>query len=196
MPTIYAKSYGDAARNTLQGSQQLPRCSSSSQGLPPTEWRPRCTIENHPRYKDAVAARDEARRQLAHTVVSAPLRHCDQRAVASIANILPHATAFNIVSTDRVWVQASPKETELTTSNLDRRRRRDRQLARPTMERHCRQHQPGVCVELFAAAGGKYQRQLGQGGAADTDAGQRHQYARQASIARGNERRAKRRDRT
>jgi len=33
---------------------------------------PDAPIENHPRYKDAVATRDEAARQLAHTIVRAP----------------------------------------------------------------------------------------------------------------------------
>ncbi len=34
-----------------------------------------------------------------------------------------------------------------------------------------RKHQPGIGLELLAAAGGEHQRQLGQGGAADSDAG-------------------------
>ena len=108
----------DAARNTLQGSQQkLASLQQQLAGLAANlNGDPDASIENHPRYKDAVAARDEARRQLAHTVVSAPF--------AGIVTNVPSlqrgqylaaaATAFNIVSTDRVWVQASPKETELT----------------------------------------------------------------------------------
>src|SRR6267154_428074 len=62
------------------------------------------------------AARDEAKRQLAHTVVRAPFAGI----VTNVPSLQPGqylaaaATGFNIVSTDRVWVQASPKETELT----------------------------------------------------------------------------------
>src|SRR6267154_1290353 len=108
----------DAARNTLQGSQQkLASLQQQLAGLAANlNGDPDAPIENHPRYKDAVATRDEAARQLAHTVVSAPF--------AGIVTNVPSlqrgqylaaaATAFNIVSTDRVWVQASPKETELT----------------------------------------------------------------------------------
>jgi membrane fusion protein (multidrug efflux system) len=108
----------DAARNTLQGSQQkLASLQQQLAGLAANlNGDPDAPIENHPKYRDALAARDEARRQLAHTVVRAPF--------AGIATNVPSlqpgqylaaaATAFNIVSTDHVWVQASPKETELT----------------------------------------------------------------------------------
>jgi membrane fusion protein (multidrug efflux system) len=108
----------DAARNTLQGSQQkLASLQQQLAGLAANlNGDPDAPIENHPRYKDAVAARDEARRQLAHTVVSAPFAGI----VTNVPSLQPGqylaaaAIGFNIVSTDHVWVQASPKETELT----------------------------------------------------------------------------------
>jgi membrane fusion protein, multidrug efflux system len=50
-------------------------------------------VERNPRYVDAVAQRDDAARQLAHTSVRAP---------------------FAGIVTDHVWVDANPKETELT----------------------------------------------------------------------------------
>jgi membrane fusion protein (multidrug efflux system) len=108
----------DAARNTLQGSQQkLASLQQQLAGLAANlNGDPDAPIENHPRYKDAVAARDEAARQLAHTVVHASF----DGIVTNVPSLQPGqylaaaATAFNIVSTDHVWVQASPKETELT----------------------------------------------------------------------------------
>jgi membrane fusion protein (multidrug efflux system) len=108
----------DAARNTLQGSQQkLASLQQQLAGLVANlNGNPDAPIENHPKYKDAVAARDEAARQLAHTVVRAPFAGI----VTNVPSLQPGqylaaaATAFNIVSADRVWVQASPKETELT----------------------------------------------------------------------------------
>jgi membrane fusion protein, multidrug efflux system len=61
--------------------------------------------------------RFEARhvRHRAHTVVSAPFAGI----VTNVPSVQPGqylaaAIGFNIVSTDHVWVQASPKETELT----------------------------------------------------------------------------------
>src|SRR3984893_16644000 len=108
----------DTARNTLQGSQQkLASLQQQLAGLAANlNGDPDASIENHPKYKDAVAARDEAQRQLAHTVVRAPFAGI----VTNVPSLQPGqylaaaATGFNIVSTDRVWVQASPKETELT----------------------------------------------------------------------------------
>src|SRR6267143_488785 len=108
----------DAARNTLQGSQQkLASLQQQLAGLAANlNGDPAAPIENHPKYKDAIAARDEAARQLAHTIVRAPFAGI----VTNVPSLQPGqylaaaATAFNIVSTDHVWVQASPKETELT----------------------------------------------------------------------------------
>jgi membrane fusion protein (multidrug efflux system) len=108
----------DAARNTLQGSQQkLASLQAQQAGIAANlNGDPDAPIENHPRYKDAVATRDEAARQLAHTTVRAPFAGI----VTNVPSLQPGqylaaaATAFNIVSSDHVWVQASPKETELT----------------------------------------------------------------------------------
>ncbi len=108
----------DAARNTLQGSQQkLASLQQQLTGIAANlNGDPDAPIENHPRYKDAVATRHEAARQLAHTIVQAPFAGI----VTNVPSLQPGqylaaaAVAFNIVSTDHVWVQASPKETELT----------------------------------------------------------------------------------
>jgi membrane fusion protein (multidrug efflux system) len=108
----------DAARNNLEGSQQkLASLQQQLAGLAANlNGDPAAPIENHPKYKDAIAARDEAARQLAHTIVRAPFAGI----VTNVPSLQPGqylaaaATAFNIVSTDHVWVQASPKETELT----------------------------------------------------------------------------------
>src|SRR6202045_2925569 len=108
----------DVARNTLQGSQQkLASLNAQLAGMAANlNGNPDAPIETHPRYKDAVAARDEAARQLAHPTVRAPFAGI----VTNVPSLQPGqylaaaATAFNIVSTDHVWVQASPKETELT----------------------------------------------------------------------------------
>src|SRR6266851_2154568 len=108
----------DAAKNTLQGAQQkLASLQQQLAGLAANlNGDPNAPVENHPKYKDALAARDEAARQLAHSVVHAPFAGI----VTNVPSLQPGqylaaaATAFNIVSTDHVWVQASPKETELT----------------------------------------------------------------------------------
>lgn len=108
----------DAARNALQGAQQkLASLEQQLAGIAATLGGDVDTpIESHPRYRDALAARDEAARQLAHTVVRAPFAGI----VTNVPSLQPGqylaaaAVAFNIVSTDHLWIQANPKETELT----------------------------------------------------------------------------------
>jgi membrane fusion protein, multidrug efflux system len=70
----------------------------------------------HPQYRQANAQLDEAQRQLDHTVVKAPFAGT----VTSVPSIAPgkylsaSTTAFFLVDTDHVWIDATPKETELT----------------------------------------------------------------------------------
>lgn len=77
---------------------------------------PDAPIENHPRYKAAVATRDEAARQLSHTIVKASFAGIVTNVPSlQVGQYLPASTpAFSLVASDHVWVQASPKETELT----------------------------------------------------------------------------------
>jgi membrane fusion protein (multidrug efflux system) len=73
-------------------------------------------VEASAQYKQALAARDEAARQLAHTVVHAPM----DGIVTNVPSIQPGqylaaaTTAVSVVATDHVWVASNPKETELT----------------------------------------------------------------------------------
>jgi membrane fusion protein, multidrug efflux system len=70
----------------------------------------------HPQYRQAQAQVDEAQRQLDHSVVTAPFAGT----VTNVPSIAPgkylaaSTTAFFLVDTDHVWVDATPKETELT----------------------------------------------------------------------------------
>jgi membrane fusion protein (multidrug efflux system) len=73
-------------------------------------------VEQHPQYLQAKAQVDEAQRQLDHTVVRASFAGI----VTNVPSIAPgkylaaSTTAFYLVATDHVWVDANPKETELT----------------------------------------------------------------------------------
>jgi membrane fusion protein (multidrug efflux system) len=73
-------------------------------------------VEQNPRYLDALAQRDEAARQLAHTVVKAAFAGIvtDVPSIAPGKYLQASTTAFFLVATDHVWVDANPKETELT----------------------------------------------------------------------------------
>jgi len=69
-----------------------------------------------PQYLQAKAQLDEAQRQLDDTVVRAPFSGIvtDVPATAPGRYLAASATAFYLVDTDHVWVDAQPKETELT----------------------------------------------------------------------------------
>ena len=77
---------------------------------------PDIPVTQHPQYLQAKAQVDEAQRQLDHTVVKAPFAGI----VTNVPSIAPgkylaaSTTAFYLVDTDHVWVDATPKETELT----------------------------------------------------------------------------------
>jgi membrane fusion protein (multidrug efflux system) len=70
----------------------------------------------HPQYLQAKAQVEEAQRQLDHTVVTAPFAGIvtDVPAIAPGKYLAASTTAFFLVDTDNVWVNANPKETELT----------------------------------------------------------------------------------
>jgi membrane fusion protein (multidrug efflux system) len=106
-----AKSTLDADKNKLeslrqQSQVQLVRLAGNAK-IPVTE---------HPQYLREQAQVDEAQRQLDHTVVRAAFGGI----VTNVPSIAPgkylaaSTTAFYLVDTDHVWVDANPKETELT----------------------------------------------------------------------------------
>ena len=72
--------------------------------------------ESNPRYLEAVAARDEAARELNDAVVRAPFAGIVTGVNAvEPGKTLPTSTvAFYLVDTDHAWVDVNPKETELT----------------------------------------------------------------------------------
>jgi membrane fusion protein, multidrug efflux system len=115
---VASESTYDTARRNLENAtqkvaslnQQLAAIAANLNGAPGGP------IERDPSYRNAVAQRDEAARQLAHTVVRAPFAGI----VTNVPSIAPgkylpaSTTAFYLVHTDHVWVDANPKETDLT----------------------------------------------------------------------------------
>jgi membrane fusion protein (multidrug efflux system) len=77
---------------------------------------PDIPVMQHPQYLQARAEVAEAQRQLDHTVVRAPFAGT----VTNVPAIVPgkylaaSTTAFYLVDRDHVWIDATPKETELT----------------------------------------------------------------------------------
>ncbi|MGH6677085.1 MAG: HlyD family secretion protein, partial [Xanthobacteraceae bacterium] len=80
------------------------------------DGNPNVEVTRHPQYLQAKAQVDEAERQLDDTVVKAPFAGVvtDVPSIAPGKYLAASATAFFLVDTDHVWVEAQPKETELT----------------------------------------------------------------------------------
>jgi membrane fusion protein (multidrug efflux system) len=108
----------DTARRNLQNAQgKVTSLNQQLAGIAANlDGRPDGPVDQNPRYLEALAQRDEASRQLAHTVVKAPFSGIATN-VPSIApgKFLPASTtAFYLVAADHAWIDANPKETELT----------------------------------------------------------------------------------
>jgi membrane fusion protein (multidrug efflux system) len=108
----------DTAHRNLQNAQH--KLASLNQQLAAIAANlngdPDIAVEHHPRYLAAVAQRDEAARQLDHTVVKAPFAGIvtNVPAIAPGKYLQASITAFYLVATDYVWVDSNPKETQLT----------------------------------------------------------------------------------
>jgi len=77
---------------------------------------PNQPVEENPFYLQAQSSVDDAQRELNDTVVTAPFDGIVTNVPAlQVGSYLKAAQqAFNLVSTTNIWVEASPKETELT----------------------------------------------------------------------------------
>ncbi len=73
-------------------------------------------VKDHPQHRQAEAHVAEAQRQLDHTIVKAPFPGTvtNVPAIAPGKYLAASTTAFYLLDTDHIWVDAAPKETELT----------------------------------------------------------------------------------
>ncbi len=92
--------------STIAAQVQLARLNGDAQ----------VDVTTLPSFRQAQARLDEAQRQLADTVVRAPFDGIvTQVSTLQPGMFLPAGTsAFGLISTDHVWIDANPKETELT----------------------------------------------------------------------------------
>ncbi len=108
----------DDARYKLAADQQAVRASESQARalLAKLAGNPDIAVEDTPAFKQAQARLAEAEREMDHSVVQAPY----DGIVTQVNKLQPgmylgaSTAAFGLVSTDHVWVQAEPKETQLT----------------------------------------------------------------------------------
>ena len=108
----------DQARYTLQSdaSQLEARRRQAAVQLAKLDGNPDRPTTELPQYLQVEAQVAEAQRELDHAVVRAPFAGTVTRvsSIAPGANLAASTTAFYLVDTDHVWVDAVPKETQLT----------------------------------------------------------------------------------
>jgi membrane fusion protein, multidrug efflux system len=113
-----SKATYDQGRFTLEaqrGKLQSLREQAAVQ-LAKLDGNPNIPVTQHPMYLKAKVQVEEAQRQLDDSVVMAPSADTVTQvpAIAPGKYLAASTTAFYLVATDYVWVDASPKETELT----------------------------------------------------------------------------------
>ena len=113
-----SKATYDQARYTLEVDKsklQSLRQQAAVQ-LARLSGNPDIPVTQHPQYLQAEAQVAEAQRQLDHTVVKAPFAGTvtNVPAIAPGKYLAASMTAFYLVDRDYVWIDATPKETELT----------------------------------------------------------------------------------
>ena len=171
----------DTARRNLQNAQQ--KLASLNEQLAAIAANlngdPDIAVEQHPRYLDAMAQRDEAARQLDHTVVKAPFAGIvtNVPALAPGKYLQASMTAFYLVAIRPRLGRRQPEGDRAHECAPRPAGHGDGgHLPGRGMARHRREHQPGGGAGVLAAAGAEHQRQLGEGGAAHPDArAPRHQ---------------------
>jgi membrane fusion protein (multidrug efflux system) len=110
----------DDARYKLAADQQAVSASESQARalVAKLSGNPNIAVEDMPAFKQAQAQVAEAEREMAHSVVRAPYDGIvTQVNKLQLGMYLGASTAaFGLVSTDHVWVEAEPKETQLTNA--------------------------------------------------------------------------------
>jgi membrane fusion protein (multidrug efflux system) len=108
----------DLARFTLQGDQsKLASLKQQAEvALARLADNPNIAVTDHPQHKQAKAQVDEAQRELNHTAVKAPFAGnvTNVPAIEPGKYLAASVTAFFLVATDHAWVEANPKETQMT----------------------------------------------------------------------------------
>jgi membrane fusion protein, multidrug efflux system len=121
---VVSKANYDQARFTLAADKnKLESLKQQAQvQLARLSGNPDLPVEEHPLYRQMQAQVDEAQRQLEHTTVRAPFDGIVTQVdslqpgtyLVSQTAALTNTGAVALVSTDRVWVDANLKETDLT----------------------------------------------------------------------------------
>jgi membrane fusion protein (multidrug efflux system) len=144
----------DQARYTLQADQsKLASLKSAAEvELARLDNNPAIAVTDHPQYLQAKAQVDEAQRQLDRSVVKAAFAGIvtDVPAIAPGKYLAASSTAFYLIATDHAWVEAEPKETQMTNV-------RPGQPVRVTVDTYPGAQWHGTVVSISPAAAQEFQ---------------------------------------
>jgi membrane fusion protein (multidrug efflux system) len=182
----------DDARYKLAADQQAVSASESQARalLAKLSGNADIAVEDTPAFKQAQAQVAEAEREMNHSVVRAPYDGVvTQVSKLQLGMYLGASTAaFGLVSTDHVWVEAEPKETQLThAKNGDPVDIAFDIYPGRTWHGTVESVAPATDEKFLAAAGAEFFRQLGEGGAADSGSGKGRYATRRSAAAGGHE---------
>ena len=193
-----AATYVDQARGAMLSAEATLASlqQTAATQLAKLNGNPNLPAQQAPEYLKAKAAVDEAQRQLDHAVVRAPFDGVVGEVdllqpgtlVISAMSAFTTTSAVGLIGKE-AWVEADMKETDLTNVHpgnpvdITIDTYPGRHLDRPCRYRQRRQRQ-----RLLSPAGGKCQRQLGQGGPAFSGAHQHRPEGRRSAAAGRHER--------
>jgi membrane fusion protein, multidrug efflux system len=105
----------DTATEQLRGAEHQAETTLSQLG-----GDPNAPLENHPRLREAQAEVDKARRDLDHAVIYAPWAGiaANVESLRSGTYLAAGQPAMTLVASNDLWVEANPKETDLTYLNV------------------------------------------------------------------------------
>ena len=137
-------------RNQLLGNPTLPQ-------------------DEYPAYMQAAAALEQAKRDLYHTVLRAPIAGIATQVDAiQLGRYVNAGTpVFAVMDNKHLWVDANPKETDITYLQIGQKATiHVDTFSAPCLPRHCRRGEPWHRRAIRDPAAAERHRQLGQGRAA------------------------------
>jgi membrane fusion protein (multidrug efflux system) len=147
---------------------------------------PKIKVDDHPKVKQMLAARDEALHNLRRTTIEAPLDGVVSKVLVPGSYAVMGVPSIAVVADRDLWIEANFKETELTRVRVGHHHRRH--LSRHAMHREGDIARPVDRRGVRRAAAAERHRQLGQGGAAHPGPHLRHLQGRRSAAARRHER--------
>ncbi len=170
----------DVARQRIASAEEdLQRIEAALAG------DPKIKVDDHPKVKQMLAARDEALHNLRRTTIEAPLDGVVSKVLVPGSYAVMGVPSIAVVADRDLWIEANRAHARARRPAGHHRRRH---LSRHAMHREGDVDRPGDRRGVRRAAAPERHRQLGQGGAAHPGPHLRHLQGRRSAAACRHER--------